>query len=157
MKFYKVSLENYQKFRENNAEIEYQNIFLPRRSTTYAAGYDFFAPFDILIKKGETKIIPTGIKCELDPDKVLLLFVRSSLGIKKHLSLANGTGVIDADYFNNESNEGHILAAITNNGDEDIIIEKGQHFIQGVIIKYFITEDDETSTLRTGGIGSTNK
>ena len=46
---------------------------------------------------------------------------------------------------------------ITNNGDEDIIIEKGQHFIQGVIINYFITEDDETSTLRTGGIGSTNK
>ena len=64
---YKVSLENYLKFRENNAEIEYQNIFLPRRSSTYAAGYDF-CTLDILIKKAKRKCL-TGIKCELDLDK----------------------------------------------------------------------------------------
>lgn len=158
MRFEKITLENYLSSRKSDDSIyEYETIILPKRSTSFAAGYDFFAPFDFVIKPKETLIVPTGIKCKLDYDKVLFIFVRSSLGIKKHISLSNGTGIIDADYYNNESNEGHILVALTNYGDNEVLISKGQHFVQGVITKYYLCEDDKTNTTRVGGIGSTNK
>lgn len=44
------------------------------------------------------------------PDSEYLELVsRSSNPLKRFLLLANGVGVIDRDYYNNENNEGHIM------------------------------------------------
>lgn len=37
---------------------------------------------------------------------------RSSFGIKKHLTIPNGVGIIDSDYYGNENNDGNIIAAL---------------------------------------------
>ena len=131
---------------------------LPERGTKYSAGYDFYTANDspIEIGAGETVTIPTGIKAYMNNDEVLLIHVRSSVGIKRGLVLANITPVIDSDYVDNEFNEGNIILAIRNTTDEAVVIQPKERIAQGIFMKYLITDDDKASGERKGGIGSTN-
>lgn len=80
----------------NFAEDAYEEIRLPERATKYSAGYDFFTPVDVHIGRDEVVKIPTGIRCTMIPDNVLMLYPRSSLGFKYGIRLMNSTGIIDA-------------------------------------------------------------
>ena len=75
------------------------------------------------------------------------------------MQIDNTIGIIDGDYYNNENNEGHIFIKITNDGknDKTLKIKKGEAFAQGIFFPYFLTDDDNVTEIRTGGIGSTNK
>lgn len=128
---------------------------LPERKTKHSAGYDLAVVEGGVIPPHATKIFNTGIKVHMEDDEVLLIFVRSSIGIKRGITLANGTGVIDSDYYNNEDNEGHIMLALHNNTDEPITINGGEHVAQGVFVNYLCTGDNVEKE-RKGGIGSTN-
>lgn len=157
--FHKVSLNQFAlAYKDNNVENIYNDIKLPQRATKGSAGYDFFAPFDFTLKPNETITIPTGIRCEMDENRVLMIFPRSGLGFKYRMQLNNTVGIIDSDYFNSD-NEGHIFIKITNNTNEDKVIEvkKGQGFAQGLFMQYFLTDDDDASAIRNGGFGSTTK
>ena len=134
----------------------YENIVLPKRSTQNSAGYDFYAPYDLVIKPNEEVVIKTGIKSYMNSGEVLLIFVRSSLGFKYNVRLKNQVGVIDTDYYNNSSNEGHIMVALKNEGTKELVINTGDRLVQGVFINYLISDDDAACGSRTGGIGSTN-
>ena len=101
-------------------------------------------------------LVPTGIKCYLEPDTYLQLSVRSSSPLKYWLMLANGVGIIDADYYNNPDNDGHIMFQIYNLSPFNILIKKGEIIGQGVILPYNVVEKDSTTAMRTGGFGSTN-
>lgn len=129
---------------------------LPKRGTTNSAGYDFYAPRTFIVNPGEKVKVSSGIKCQLDPDKVLLIFPRSSIGYKKNIMIANTTGIIDSDYYNNISNEGHIMIFLKNIGDTPVTINRGDKIVQAVIVKYYTTEDDNTDEERKGGVGSTD-
>ena len=136
-------------------QIIYPQDKLPIRSDAASAGYDFFTPIDVLIMPGETKVIWTNVKAYMEPDEVLLLFIRSSIGIKKNAVLANGTGVIDASYYENESNDGNIGLAIKNTTGSAVIFEAGERIAQGIFTKYLIIDEDEVmNEKRIGGIGS---
>lgn len=135
----------------------WEEIKLPIRKTQGSAGYDFLAPFDIYIAPHETVTIDTSIKCYIKEGYVLELYPRSSLGFKFKLTLDNTVGIIDADYYNNEDNEGHIKCKMTNNSDKEVLIRKHEGFAQGIFKKFYITEDDNAEDKRVGGIGSTNK
>ena len=125
---------------------------LPERSTSASAGYDFYTCCDIVIPaNSRTGIIATDVKAQMEDDEVLLLFVRSSIGIKKGIVLSNGTGVIDSSYYGNKSNDGNIGFSLLNTTNEDVIIKKGERIIQGMFVKYLTTEDDNITTERTGG------
>lgn len=100
-------------------------------------------------------LVPTGIKCYLPHGYYLQLSVRSSLPLKHWLIMANGIGVIDADYYNNPDNEGHIYFQLINLGQYPIIIKKGDCFGQGIILPYNVTNEDNTTATRVGGFGST--
>ena len=109
--------------------------------------------------KAKPALVPTGMKCQLADDEYLELSIRSSGPLKHWLMLANSVGIIDADYYNNPDNEGHIFAKITNDSNEDKIIslEKGAGFMQGIFLEYGITVDDDADGVRNGGFGSTGK
>ena len=107
--------------------------------------------------KAKPTLVPTGIKCKLEPDTYLELSVRSSCPLKYWLILANSVGIIDADYYNNPDNEGHIYFQMINLSPFDIQLKKGDIIGQGIIKPYLITEDDNASGDRTGGFGSTSK
>ena len=129
--------------------------FLPTRTTAKSAGHDFFLKEDVTIKPGKAVFQYTDVKCRLNRDEVLLLFVRSSIGIKKHLMLANGTGVIDADYYGNADNDGNIGLTLYNYGTDAVTLKAGQKIMQGVIVDYKISDNDCVTSGRYGGFGST--
>ena len=97
---------------------------MPRRATKYSAGYDLYSPIDITIKPGESEMIWTNIKATFNPNEVLMIFVTSKMG-KKHIMLANGTGIIESDYYNNISNDGNLGVRLINLGKEDYCIKVG--------------------------------
>ena len=134
----------------------YENIMLPRRATAGSAGYDFIAPYDFSLDVGEEIVIDTGIRAKIAEGWVLVILPRSGSGFKYGVRLANTAGVIDSDYFNAD-NEGHIFIKMTNLGDKPLSIEKGKAFAQGVFVEYGITIDDDCSSSRHGGFGSTDK
>lgn len=102
-------------------------------------------------------LVPTGIKVCLDPGEFLQLSVRSSCPLKYWLILANGVGIIDADYYNNPDNDGEIFFQIINLSPYDIQLHKGDKIGQGIILKYGLTDDDaENEIERQGGFGSTS-
>lgn len=145
----------------SNKEIRemYLNLKLPKRATKHSAGYDFFAPFSFDLPYGQSVKIPTGIKAHIDNGYVLMEYIRSSIGFKYGVSLSNGTGIIDGDYYNNESNEGQIFIKLSNNDStikRDLSISEGEAFCQGIFLPYGITIDDDADGVRKGGIGSTN-
>ncbi|MBQ9900249.1 MAG: dUTP diphosphatase [Acholeplasmatales bacterium] len=161
-KFEKVSFEQFKTGFDdkNDAEIKalYDDIKLPKRATKGSAGYDFFAPFDIVLEPGKTIKIPTGIRAQMEDNYVLKLYPRSGLGFKYRLQLNNTVGIIDSDYYYSD-NEGHIFAKITNDSNENktVEIKKGTGFMQGIFVEYGITIDDDATETRNGGFGSTTK
>ena len=110
-----------------------------------------------LTKMFDTKIslVPTGVKCKMPESCYLQLSIRSSLPYKHWLMMGNGVGIIDADYYNNPDNEGHIYFQIINLLPVPIVIRKGECFGQGILLPYCITNDDQVEGQRLGGLGST--
>lgn len=134
------------------------DVMLPKRSTAHSAGYDFYLPMDVIIPAhNSTEIIPTDVKAYMQSNEVLLLYVRSSIGIKKGLVLSNGTGVVDSDYFSNPTNDGNIGIALRNETDNDVTLKKGERIMQGIFMNYLVADDDDTTETRNGGFGSTKE
>ena len=101
-------------------------------------------------------LVSTGMKCQLDPDTYLELSVRSSCPLKYWLVLANGVGIIDADYYNNPDNEGEIFFQLINLSPVDIVLRKGDTIGQGIVKAYLTTANDCAEGQRVGGFGSTS-
>ena len=154
--FEKISFEQFKKDIADDIDL-YNNYILPKRATKYRAGYDFLAINDITIKPGEIVKIPTGYKAKFNNDEALLLMMRSGLGFKYNLRFTNQIGLIESDYYNNESNEGHMWVSIQNEGKEEITIKKNTAYCQSVFIKFLITDDDNATNIRKGGLGSTDR
>ena len=148
-----------------------EDINLPVRKTNASAGYDFEAAESLIVPSiwkvlaekvfiGEATglkatLVPTGIKSYMLDDEYLQLSIRSGTALKTGLILANGVGIVDSDYYNNPDNEGHIMIALLNFGKEIVTLDKGERVAQGIFSKYLITNDDDATGVRTGGIGST--
>ena len=139
---------------------EDKGINIPVRKTKYSAGYDVEAAEDVIIpmyKPGiKPTLIPTGLKAYCQKDEWYMLVNRSS-GPKKGFVMANSIGVIDADYYENESNDGHFYFQYFNFQDHDKKKKKGDIIGQVIFQKYLITDNDNAEGERKGGFGSTNK
>lgn len=173
-KFEKVSFEQFKKDWKDTFEITdstigdeylirddiiheiYDNIELPKRSTSFSAGYDFRSPLKFRLCSDDSIKIPTGIRCRMNNDYVLQIYPRSGLGSKYMFVPMNLVAIIDSDYYDSD-NEGHIFMKMKNCGDKTIEINTGDAFCQGIFMNYGITEDDKVYTKRNGGFGSTDK
>ncbi len=133
-----------------------KGINLPKRQTSKSAGYDIEAAEDkLLLSKAVTKI-ETGLKAYMQDDEYLSIHVRSGFSMKNAVSLVNDEGIIDADYYNNPDNEGHIIIAVISHGDEPVTIRKGDRIAQGIFRRYLIADNDNVNNQkRKGGLGST--
>lgn len=132
------------------------NAVIPTRGSVEAAGIDLYSCLDNYepIQPGETKLIPTGIACDFPDGYFGLVSVRSSVGIKRGLRLANQIGVIDNDY------KGEIMLGIYNSGDETVILDDKERLAQMILLPYVTYNIVETDSLSEtergeGGIGST--
>ncbi len=131
---------------------------VPMYGTEGAAGFDLYCNNSepIVAKPGEMVKVPTGLKMEIPEGYFGAVYPRSSAGIKLRISLANTTGIIDSDY------RGEIKIFVVNEGDEDLIISKGDRLVQMVIQPYLqvnIQVVDQLDDTQRGsdGIGSTGR
>ena len=143
--------------------IEGMNGELPIKATIHSAGVDFIASSDITIPafrfKGQATLVPTGVKAFMQKDEYLQIFARSSIPVNLGLIMSNGVGIVDADYYNNPKNEGHIIIEFNNLTNEHITIEKGTRIAQGIFNKVLpVTHGVRLKNdTRNGGFGSTNE
>ena len=139
---------------------EDKDIHIPVRKTKHAAAYDVEAAEAVVIpayKPGiKPTLIPTGLKAYCQDDEWYMLANRSS-GPKKGFVMANSIGIIDADYYENESNDGHFYFQYFNFQDHDIEVKKGDVIGQVIFQKFLTTDDDVAEGKRVGGFGSTDK
>ena len=132
---------------------------MPERKTQKSAGYDFCLPEDVVLEPGKLQLVPTGIKAYMQDGDYLGMHIRSSMAVKKRIMLVNNVGIIDADYYNNADNEGHIMLALLNTGSEALALPKGECVAQGIFYNYLVADGDADSekAVRGGGFGSTSK
>jgi len=163
-KFEKVSWEQFQDvtrrihpyiYSLDELRQAYEELKLPTRATKGSAGYDFYFPYSAIgIPESDTVLIPTGVRVAMDPGYVLMLYPRSSYGIKYGMNFANTVPIIDSDFYNSKT-EGHIL--IMASAKEGFNLYQGDRYMQGVFLPYGITADDEVTIAREGGLGSTGR
>ena len=151
--------------RERGFEVakgfEDKGINIPVRKTKYSAGYDIEAAEDCIIpsfKPGQKPtLVKTGLKAYCREDEFYMLCNRSSNPGKRGLVMANSVGIIDADYYCNEDNDGHFMFSFYNFFDHDVEIKKGDAIGQVIFMKYLKVDDDNATGTRKGGFGSTSK
>ena len=151
-------MENYAvMYRYFDTVTEYKglDINLPKRQTIMSAGYDIESAETVIVGAGETVLVPTGLKAYMPSDEFLAIYPRSSLATKFGVVLANTVGIIDSDYADNKDNEGHIMVPLKNTSDVDFVVKKGDRIAQAIFQSYCITNNDETTKMRSGGFGST--
>lgn len=140
---------------------ENKGINLPIRKTAKAAAYDLEAAEDMVIpsfKLGQKPtLIPTGLKAYMQSNEVLMLFPRSSSPKKQGIIFPHSAGIIDADYYGNIDNDGHIMIQCFNIKDEDVVIKKGEAIAQAMFQNFLIIDKDDAKGERVGGFGSTSK
>lgn len=129
--------------------------FIPIRKTKFSAGYDFITPEPIMIFPNQIKIIQTNIKVSMPEDEYLQLSIRSSLGVKG-LMMPNSPGIVDSDYYGNVQNDGNIGIILTNISLSVIRVNEGERVMQGIFLKYQVTNDEAIGE-RKGGLGSTGR
>ena len=139
---------------------ENKGINMHIRKTAKSAAYDLEAAEDTVIpsfKLGQKPtLIPTGLKAFMQSNEVLMLFPRSSSPKKQGIIFPHSAGIIDADYYGNVDNDGHIMIQCFNIKEEDIIIKKGEAIAQAMFQNFLVTDDDCAEGERVGGFGSTS-
>ena len=128
----------------------------PEYETEGSAGMDIRAYIDepVIIKPGERKLIPTGLRIQLPAGYEAQIRARSGLAIKNGITLINAIGTIDSDY------RGEIKVGLVNLSDEDHVIENGDRVAQMVIAEYKRAvlepaKDLEETERGSGGFGHT--
>lgn len=136
-----------------------KEIPVPVRRTGNSAGYDIAAAENMVLLPHQVTLVPTGLKAYMLHDEYLGIHVRSGFSVKYMVSCINNEGIIDADYYNNADNEGHIFVALVNHSDTPVQVYKGMRIAQGIFSHYLTTDHDKVDggAIRTGGFGSTGE
>lgn len=122
-----------------------------------AAGLDLTVfSEDVTVPAEGHAIVRTGICVAIPEGHVGLIFVRSSLGVKRGIMLSNNAGVIDSDY------RGELLVSLYNTNKRDIVLKNGERIAQLVVVECPRFELEETDYLDEtqrgeGRFGSTGK
>ncbi|OFN17779.1 deoxyuridine 5'-triphosphate nucleotidohydrolase [Corynebacterium sp. HMSC055A01] len=127
----------------------------PRRAHADDAGIDLALSHYAAIPVGEHRLCHTGVHVAIPAGHVGMVFVRSSTGIKKHLVLSNGTGIIDSGYT------GEIMLSLHNVGRRMRVIEPEEYIAQLVVVpipRFELVRVSELAVSERGtdGIGSTD-
>ena len=137
--------------------VKKEDLKKPYRATKHAVCYDCFSPIDIVIGPESTELVFTNFKAYCNTDEGYILASTSGLG-KKGIILANGIGIIESDYADNETNDGNIGFLLHNLNKTPYIVKAGDKIGQIFFFKFLTTDDDvQSNVIRTGGFGSTNK
>lgn len=118
---------------------------MPLRAHKHDGGLDLLTPRDVLIGRGKSEVIDTGVHVEIPEGCVGLLMSKSGLNVKHGIT---NEGVIDCGYT------GSVVAKLYNNGDEDVFLEAGDKITQLLIVPvnylFDLEEVDSTDSFYGG-------
>ena len=133
-----------------------KGAFLPQYKTEGAAGADLCAYLEepLVIKAGESAIVPTGLFFEIPSGYEVQIRPRSGLAAKNQITVLNTPGTIDSDY------RGEIKVILINLGKQDFVINNSDRIAQMVIapvVQADFSIINELSSTKRGenGFGST--
>ena len=130
-------------------------VGLPAPATGRAAGFDLASSVDIEIPAGGIRLVGTGLVIGVPDGYFLGIFARSSTPLKRGLIVANGVGVIDADYCGPAD---EIKIQVLNVTDAPVKVVKGDRLAQGIVLPCPRIEWEEVTEMAAptrGGFGST--
>lgn|SRR5574344_978288 len=134
------------------------NRQIPEYQSEGAAGMDLCAAISepIEMKPLERKLIPTGIKIELEHGFEAQVRARSGLSIKHGITMINGIGTVDEDY------RGELCVPMVNISNETYTIQPDERIAQMIIskvehVKIEVVEELTETVRGIGGFGSTGK
>lgn len=137
----------------------YEHVKMPVYKTKHSAGADIFCAEEVVVPAHRLGRVHTGLKVKMAHNEVLFLYNRSSNPSKRGLILANGVGVIDADYYGNPDNDGEIMMEFYNITDTDVTIKIGEAVGQAIFSNFAYPDAGFLikGAIRTGGYGSTDE
>ena len=130
-------------------------VGLPQAATGRAAGFDLASAVDIEIPPRSIRLVGTGLVIAVPEGYFLGIFARSSTPLKRGLMVANGVGVIDADYCGPAD---EIKIQLLNFTDSTVQVKRGDRLAQGVMLPCPRVEWEEVEEMvapTRGGFGST--
>jgi dUTP pyrophosphatase len=131
------------------------SIGLPAPATGGSAGFDLAAAADVEIPPKGIRLVGTGLVIAVPKGHFLGIFARSSTPLKRGLIVANGVGVVDADYCGPED---EIRVQLLNVTDEPVRVSRGDRIAQAIVLpapRVEWEEVEETTAPTRGGFGST--
>ncbi len=135
-----------------------EGVTLPVYKTKGAAGADVCAHISesMVIPKGMSAMIPTGLFFEIPEGYEIQVRPRSGLAFKNGVTVLNTPGTIDSDY------RGELKIILINLGQEDFTVNNGDRIAQIIVAPVtqgnFVASDELSETERgSGGFGSTGK
>jgi dUTP pyrophosphatase len=131
------------------------SVSLPEPATAGAAGFDLAAAVDIDIPAHGIRLVGTGLVIGVPDGHFLGIFARSSTPLKRGLMVANGVGIIDADYCGPAD---EIKIQVLNITDQPVKVNRGDRLAQGVVLPCPRVEWEEVTEMvapTRGGFGST--
>ena len=129
-----------------------KDLELPTYQHPHDAAFDLRAREKVVIEPGAKQVVKTGLKLAIPSGHVGLIWDRSGLAAKHHITTL--AGVIDAGY------RGEVGVVLHNLGTEPFLVEHGMRIAQ-MIIQPYVTpeiielENLDESTRGDGGFGST--
>lgn len=125
-------------------------------STEGSSGMDLSSASleDVIIKPGETQLIPTNLIIEIPKGCEGQVRPRSGLALKYGITVLNSPGTIDCDY------RGEVKVLLINHGKKEFSVKFGDRIAQLIVSTYekvdIELEEYLSSTGRgSGGYGST--
>ena len=127
---------------------------VPAYQTAGSAGFDLAASEDVTIAPGQVALVPTGLVIAVPPGHFLGIFARSSTPLKRGLLVANGVGVVDADYCGPDD---EVKVQVLNFTAAPVTVRAGDRIAQGVVMPFVRAQfaEAEASGPSRGGFGST--
>jgi dUTP pyrophosphatase len=131
------------------------DVPLPRYATAGSAAFDLAAADDVAVAPGAMALVPTGLVIEVPSGMFLAIFARSSTPLRRGLMVANGVGVIDADYCGPQD---EVKVAVLNVTSAPVTVRRGDRIAQGIFLPAPAVTWEETDSLgpsSRGGFGAT--
>lgn len=126
----------------------------PQYATEGSAGADLRALADAVLEPGQRAAVPTGVRLQIPPGYVGLVWPRSGLAVRHGIDTL--AGVIDSDY------RGEVAVVLVNHGTDTVRIAAGDRIAQILFQKVeraaVIAAADLDPTARgAGGFGSSGR
>ncbi|HZY10806.1 MAG TPA: dUTP diphosphatase [Bacteroidota bacterium] len=144
------------KIRVSRVDSNFNDIPLPSYATDGSSGMDIHAAVngEIIVKPGETILVPTGFSIEIPSGYEAQVRPRSGLAIKHNIGILNSPGTIDSDY------RGELKIILTNFGKKKFVVRRGDRIAQLVVAPVVRAVWEEvffvnTTSRGSGGFGHT--